>query len=323
MTSIRKAGKINGNTTLIDTFMEGIERANAVYLVEGEKKCLIDSGAGNAGAKNILKYLTENNIGLPDIIILTHSHYDHSQGVPLFRKYAEEQGKTIEIMASEKAIPLLQDQSYNTIFEKGSFENIYDVKSLKEGDIVDLGGLTLKIFEIPGHIHDHIAIFDEKNKNLFVGDGIGDKLGDKAFLPPNMPPFFNEDDFFTSINKVKQIDYKSLSFAHFGYIYGDEAKAFLDESISLYNIHKKVIEENMDKIDDIKYMASIMIKELNAVIPEFPIKSMKIKFGLGLVNFFRRIAFKSPFSVGDILFQKFLKLLIEGYLTYKNRVHQE
>lgn len=87
MTAIREPRKINDNTTLIDYGYEGVVRIGAVYLVEARKKCLIDSGS-KEGASRIVKTLKELDAFPPDYVILTHSHYDHSQGIPVMRKKA-------------------------------------------------------------------------------------------------------------------------------------------------------------------------------------------------------------------------------------------
>ena len=123
MTAIREPGKINENTTLIDATLQGVGRVSAVYLLKGEKTCLIDAGT-RKGANKIVQALEDLNIGPPDILILTHSHWDHCQGIPILIKYAERNNKQIEIMASEKSIPLLQDQSFNNVFGGSSFENL-------------------------------------------------------------------------------------------------------------------------------------------------------------------------------------------------------
>ena len=46
MTAIRKTGKINNNTYLIDGVHQGIEGGFAVYLLKSQdgKNCLIDAG---------------------------------------------------------------------------------------------------------------------------------------------------------------------------------------------------------------------------------------------------------------------------------------
>jgi glyoxylase-like metal-dependent hydrolase (beta-lactamase superfamily II) len=155
--------------------MFGVSGSTAIYLIEDEKKCLIDDGT-QTEAKRIINMLKERNVFPPEIVIVTHSHYDHTQAIPAMRKEAAKQGKTIDVMASETAIPLLEDQSYNDVFESGPYKNIRDVTPVKEGDSIDIGQTTLKIFEVPGHHKDHIAILDEMNKNIFVGDSIGYKV---------------------------------------------------------------------------------------------------------------------------------------------------
>ena len=94
----------------------------AVYLIKGEKKCLIDGGTRNA-ASRIIKTLNNLNAFPPDIIILTHSHWDHTQAIPILRKKAAMEQKHIKVMASEAAIPLLEDQSFNKVYdEKENYE---------------------------------------------------------------------------------------------------------------------------------------------------------------------------------------------------------
>ena len=87
LTAIRKQGKITENTTLIDAGLFDVTGTTAVYLIEGDKKCLIDGGTRNA-ASRIIKILNDLNAFPPDIIILTHSHWDHTQAIPILRKKA-------------------------------------------------------------------------------------------------------------------------------------------------------------------------------------------------------------------------------------------
>ncbi|NVM37380.1 MAG: MBL fold metallo-hydrolase, partial [Candidatus Lokiarchaeota archaeon] len=220
MTAIREEGKINDDTTLIDIRMFGVPKITAIYLIESGKTCLIEGGT-HTEARKILRQLKELNAFPPDMIIVTHSHWDHCQAIPFLSQRAKKEGKEIEILASEKAIPNLRDQSYNEIFGTGPFNNIEgDIVPLKEGDTVDLGGLKLKIFETQGHMTDQILILDEKNKNLFVGDALGDKVSDTVFVPPFYPPHWDRENFLNSIDKIKKIDYETISLTHFGLIHG-------------------------------------------------------------------------------------------------------
>ncbi len=318
MAAIRKQGKINKNTTLIDYGLFGTAASGAIYLIEGEKKCVIDGGTRNE-ASRIFKALKNLNAFPPDMIILTHSHHDHTQGVPFLRKKAAKEKKSIEIMASQTAIPFLEDQSYNKVFDpKEHYENIKDVTPLNEGDTVDLGGVTLKIFDVPGHMKDHIAILDEQNKNIFAGDSIGYKPGDHLFIPPFMPPYWDKDAFYNSVDKLREIDYDSLCLAHFGYIYGDEAKSILDEAVSAYEQWWQLFEKNIDKLDDTGYILEVISKEANLVFPEFQLLSFKLKVLSGLMTGWKKLTRKKPQPVGELIMQQIIMGLAQGFKTYKN-----
>ncbi|MFW9828431.1 MAG: MBL fold metallo-hydrolase [Candidatus Thorarchaeota archaeon] len=272
MTAIRKEGKINDDTKLIDIRMFGVPNITAIYLIESGKKCLIDAGT-HTEARKILRQLKELNAFPPDIIVLTHSHWDHCQAIPFLSQRAKKEGKKIEIYASAKAIPNLRDQSYNEVFGTGPFNNIEeDIIPLKEGDKVDLNGIILKIFEAPGHINDHIAVFDEKNKNLFVGDILGDKVSDEVFVPPFMPPYWDTDAYLSTIKKLKKIDYNTISLVHFGCIKGDEAKHILEESVDNYKMWWAIFEENVEKIDDVPYLIKNILPSMipKSTIEQFP-----------------------------------------------------
>lgn len=276
MTAIRQPGKVNADTTLIDVEMMGVPGVTAIYLIEGEKKCLIDGGTSTE-ARRIIKELEKLNALPPEIIIITHPHWDHTQAVPRLRKKAERLGKQIEVLAGKTAIPYLTDQSWNSVFGPLGARNVEDVKPLAEGDVVDLGGINLRIFEVPGHCEGHLAIFDEKNKNIFVGDSLGYKTTDELFIPPFMPPFWNAEAFLQSIAKLKKIDYETLCLAHFGYIFDSESKDILDESVSVYKKWWQLFEDNLDKLDDLQQMAEIITNNISP-------KSDTEQFGSALIE---------------------------------------
>ena len=321
MTAIRQSGRINENTTLIDFGMLGVAGLGALYLIESKETLLVDCGTRSEGPL-IVRKLRQLNAFPPDNIVLTHSHFDHCQGIHYIRKEAEKERKRINVMASDKAIPLLENQTWQRVFDpKGHYENIKGVKSVKEGDVIDLDGLTLKIFDAPGHSKDHIAIFDEKNRNLFVGDSIGLKLGDNAYVPPFMPPSWDTDGFYNSVKKLTQIDYEGICLAHFGFIYDEEAKNIFEEAVANFEAAWKVFEsaEEHGRLDDIDYIAETVKKELNATFPELKLLKSSLKFLLGIMNLRRRLTGKEPYAVGEVLFRNYaLKWLAKGYKTYKN-----
>jgi len=318
MTAIRETGKINENTSLIDIGMMGVSGVTAMYLIEDQKKCLIDGGT-RTEAKRIMNILNEINAFPPDIIIVTHSHWDHTQAIPAIRAAAAKQGKAVEVMASAAAIPLLADQSYNDIFDSGPYENITDVSAIREGDVVELGRTNLRIYEVPGHHKDHIAILDESNKNIFVGDSIGYKVGDNTFLPPFMPPFWDMELFRSTIEKYRQIDFESLCMAHFGYIYGDEARTVLDEAVAICDTWWQVYDKNADRLDDIDHMMEVVFKEINPAPIHPEILSTKLKILASVMTAVTKILRKEPVPLYKHLMKSIVEWLAKGYKIYKDQ----
>ena len=109
--------KINDNTMMIDYGLLDIKRVGAVYWVQAGQSCLIDSGTPE-GAVNIVQALDSIDAFPPEILILTHSHWDHSQGTPILCREAEKRGRKLRVLASRKALPNLQDQSWNSVFDE-------------------------------------------------------------------------------------------------------------------------------------------------------------------------------------------------------------
>jgi len=321
LTAIRQPGKINENTTLIDFGMLGVAGIGSLYLIESKETLLVDCGT-RSDAPRIVRTLRKLNSFPPDNLVLTHSHFDHCQGIHHIRREAEKERKRINVIASEKAIPLLEDQSWQRVFNpKGHYEEIRNVNPVKEGDIIDLDGLTLKVLDAPGHSKDHIALFDEKNKNLFVGDSIGLKLGDNAYVPPFMPPFWDTDAFYASVKKLSHIDYEGICLAHFGFIYGEEAKNIFDEAVATFERAWKIFEsaEELRKLDDTNYIIKTIKKELKIAFPDFQLLKSNLKFLLGMMNLGRRLTGKKPYTVSEILLRNYvIKWLVQGYKIYKN-----
>jgi glyoxylase-like metal-dependent hydrolase (beta-lactamase superfamily II) len=271
MTAIRKTGRINNSTYLIDAVHQGIEGGFAVYLLKSQdgKSCLIDAGT-KYSAPIIYERLKELGGWPVDMIIITHSHWDHSQGTGFFREKAAKAGHSIEVAASEKAIPYLKDQSYNAFFEMGQdpYLDIEDVKPLKDGEEINLGeDIVLKIFETPGHMVDHISILDRSNRNIFVGDAIGMRWADGFTLSNPNSPHWNEEDFYRTIDLLKGIDYDTLCLSHFGCLVGDEAKEMLDAAVSIYRQWMEIFAENRESIGDVPFLVRLMWEKVYNHIP--------------------------------------------------------
>jgi len=312
----QKIQKINEHNTLIDIGLYGVAGVAAVYLLESERKCLIDSGSRKE-TKDLIKMLKSIDVFPPDLIIATHAHYDHAQGIPILRREAEKIGKKIEVMASRKAVPLLADASYNDYFDEGPYESITDVAPLEEGDIVDLGNISLKVFNVPGHSMDHIAVLDEENKDLFVGDALGIWIDNQIYIPPFMPPSWEPEKFLSTVNKLKQIEFNRLCLGHFGCIEGKEVEEFLDNVPGYLEQWWQLFEVNEDKLDKPDYLLEQIKKEINPKFPELTIISPKVKVLFALMVSGQKLFGKKPKPLSEMLLLGLIDNLTSGYKVYK------
>lgn len=136
-----------------------------------------------------------------------------------------------------------------------------NVTPLDEGDAVDLGGVELEVMSIPGHSPGHIALYDKSNRNIFVGDSIGYKIDENTFLAPIIPPWFNKEQFYASLDKLKKVKFDSICVGHYGLWDGSDAKKILDEAKTVFDNYWNFFEENIDKLDDVGYLSKSIIQK--------------------------------------------------------------
>ncbi|TET05972.1 MAG: MBL fold metallo-hydrolase [Candidatus Thorarchaeota archaeon] len=320
MTQVGVPIVLDNSTSIIDIGLADIAGFYSLYVIKGERTCIIDSGTASE-VQTLCKGLREVKAYPPDVIALTHSHYDHSQGVPKLRELAGKEGKEIEVMASEVGVEMLTDQSYNMVFdEKGRYENIPDVIPLKEGDVIDLGGETLKIFNTPGHSDDQISFLHQETGRLFVGDSLGIYLGDNSYAAPFMPPTWNLEVFHDTVEKIRQIDFKQLCLAHFGCIPEEKSAEFLDLVLKQTNLWWTIFEQadEAGKVRDYDYLTEMLLNDTGLELPQVEVISTKLRIGLKLLNGIRRIRGKESLPAGRVMMQDYIvPWLSSGYRIYK------
>jgi len=299
---INTPGKFNENTWLIDAAMknnEGVRVRNgyAAYLLQTEDgaNCLIDAGA-RTGAESIYRKLKRLGAWPLKKLILTHSHWDHSQGIIYFREKVEEENiAPIEIYASEKAIPYLKDQSYNVCFVVNDYNseliNIEGVKPLKDKEKIYINKeLSLEIIETPGHMPDHLAIYDKKNKTVFVGDTPGIHWYTDLYVCNSNSPFWSEKEYLESIRKLKSLDIDYLCIAHFGILTEGDINSYLDNSVSMYYKWIEFFDQNKDKLDDPNFLLDLMWDTLYEDFSDMPHLKPNLKNDLlNAINYYKGI----------------------------------
>ena len=117
---------------------------NYIWLVTtNEGSIVVDPGE----SKHIVDLIKSNKIDLEGILI-THHHYDHTNGIEEILKY-----KKVEVYGPKNNVNLI-------------------TKRVKQNDVFNLIGLSFEVIETPGHTLDHIAFycFENGKSILFCGD---------------------------------------------------------------------------------------------------------------------------------------------------------
>ncbi len=209
----------------IDTGMRGDQAITGAFIVRGEKTALVESGP-KATVDNVLSGLAEAGVESIDWIVVTHIHLDHAGAAgTLARRWPE-----ARVAVHELGAPHLTDPSklwasarriYGDAMEElwGGIDPVPSdrITVLSDGEVIALGGRTLRAVETPGHARHHHALLDDSTGALFAGDALGVRLPDVGInRPATPPPEFDLDQAIGSIKRIRDLDAESVWLTHFG-----------------------------------------------------------------------------------------------------------
>ncbi|MFX1570591.1 MAG: MBL fold metallo-hydrolase [Promethearchaeota archaeon] len=141
-----------------------------LYLVIGSHSALlIDTGCGLFPLKPIIDNLIDDKQLL---VINTHSHFDHIGGNCEFDKVLIHKKERRQI-SKPRDISFFQDSSKDIIknYEKKNYSlsPVKEIQPVNDGEIIDLGNISIEIIHTPGHSPGCISLLTNKNE-LFTGD---------------------------------------------------------------------------------------------------------------------------------------------------------
>ena len=146
------------------------------YFINGEKKILIDPGHyhyfGNIMDHLAILSLTPRDI---DIIIITHGHPDHMEGVKIFA----DTDALICIHAVEMDFIREVAPHYGEALGIPGFEPDF---LLQEGEL-KIGNMTFRVIHTPGHSPGSICLYWPEKKVLFTGDVVFNQGLGRTDLP--------------------------------------------------------------------------------------------------------------------------------------------
>ena len=219
-------------------FPEGIYRVTAgrggeCYLIDGgEKTALYDCGMAYCHERlisNIRLLLDELGKSRPDIVLMSHTHYDHIGALPyLIREWPD-----ICVMGAEKAVSVFKSSTAKATMkrlgqtaatqygdEKEREEEIlvdgFRVdRILKEGDQVELGERTVKVYETPGHTDCSLTYHLLPDDVLFLCESVGLARGPEVMHAAILKDYRAS---VASALKCRAIGARHLVSSHFGIV---------------------------------------------------------------------------------------------------------
>lgn len=153
------------------------------------------------------------SLGSPQTILLSHSHFDHSESAPLL---AEKWGVPVYAM-------------------DGSC--VRDTQPLGHGQLIEHGELRIRVLHTPGHTPDSVSFAVDADRVLLSGDTVlGD--GSTALLHPEG----RLDDYFRTLESLEQMEGWILAPGH-GAIGADVSREALERAAHRHERLSQVREQ--------------------------------------------------------------------------------
>lgn len=171
-------------------YFVGEKRASCHMIDTGEGLILIDVGYEET-ADIVIESMETLGFDVKDVkyILLSHGHYDHSNGVP---KIVERSGAKVFLFR--------EDVRYLAGYEP----DVY----FKDGDVIRLGNTEILVLHTPGHTAGTASFFfnvEEKGQTYRVGTfgGAGIRQMGKAWLDSYGLPYVQRRQFFESVQRLR------------------------------------------------------------------------------------------------------------------------
>ncbi len=145
--------------------MDEAHEATGYIVVGKEKVCVIDMMNGYNDLMKTVRSITDK----PVIVVNTHGHPDHIYGNIYFEE-AYLNPKDLSLAESFYTVPGFIEIC------KETGRSMLPFKPVKEGDVIDLGGKTLEVYELPRHSPGGILLLLKEDRILFTGDSVNHHL---------------------------------------------------------------------------------------------------------------------------------------------------
>jgi len=213
-------------------------------LIGDTKTAMFDCGmqfCANQTIENVKNALNGRTL---DYIFATHTHYDHIGALPMFRKHfpnvkliTSDIGSTVlqkdtpRRVIRELSITAAKDYGSGNVAEYSDDTFVADI-IIKDGDVIDLGGISVQVIETPRHTRDSLSFYVPELELLIVSETTGVMFPDGSMYPSYLVGF---DMSVDAIEKCGKLPFKHLSLPHRGLVDENTAKEYFKRAVDMVN----------------------------------------------------------------------------------------
>jgi glyoxylase-like metal-dependent hydrolase (beta-lactamase superfamily II) len=257
--------------TAIDTFYAGRERYTAAYLLDAREPAIVETGP-TTSLEHVAAGLDRLGVGPRDLahVVVTHIHLDHAGGVgALSERYPDATVWVHERGAMHLADPARLVASATTVYGQEQMRSLFGrvepvaaqrIRSLADGDLIDLGDRSLTAAATPGHAKHQVALVDSATGAVFTGDALGIHPPDVPVLrPATPPPDYDLEQAIDSIERIRGLAGELLLFSHFGPV--REVDRICDLAARRFRDWTETVGRAMERTQDLDEIVAILDAE--------------------------------------------------------------
>jgi glyoxylase-like metal-dependent hydrolase (beta-lactamase superfamily II) len=217
----------------------GCPGAECFLLLSEDDAFLVDAGyafSAEDTAQNIARALGSRPL---HCILLTHSHYDHVGGLPVMKRNWPDAEVIAhryvpDVFARQGAKRLIRSLDENAAAKRGGVAAQEDYAeafavdtTVGEGDVLRVGGATIRVMEMPGHTKCSVSYYFQEEDLLVLSETAGVRLKTGEVIPGFIVSY---DATLEAIARAEEMAPRRMLISHFGEIGGDDVTAYLKEA---------------------------------------------------------------------------------------------